>query len=205
MFSLSPVTLPDFVGSPLITVAVMKAHSRVVSSDEDDNLAGYLLAATERAERDTHRSLGPQVWKLVLDTFPYERNNWGFISSAAIKLLKPPVTGVTSVKYLDPTGAQQTLVAGTDYIVDLDSLPPRIVPAYNTVWPSAQNYIKTVEVIYAAGYPANTCPAPILQAIKLIAATWYENRLDLVQGQANELPIPMSARSLLAQYAVRRF
>lgn len=58
-------------------------------------------AATEAAEQMTGRAIMPQTWELTLDAFP-----------DALELTRVPVASVTSLKYFDATGTEQTLSNG---------------------------------------------------------------------------------------------
>lgn len=91
-------------------------------------------------------------------------------------LMRGPVKSVTSVTYTDTGGNLQTLVAGTDYSVDTNSVPCRIVPAYSKWWPATRGYLKDVQVTYIAGYgrPGDV-PQDIRNAILLRAASLYES------------------------------
>lgn len=198
-------TDPNYAENPIVQTADFKLHARITTTSEDTLIAFLIETATRMAEKQTNRSLGSQQWKLSLDAFPYMRNEMGLVQSAPIRLLKSPVASIDSVTYIDGTGTEQTMVENTDFLFDADSLPPRLVPPYGQDWPDAQNYYKTVVVNYTTGYPSGEVPAPILQAIRMMATTWYENRDSLVFGPTSELPVPYIASALLKKYALERF
>src|SRR5258707_273549 len=121
----------------LLTLTEVKDQQKIYIADDDDLLAGWIVAAREWAETVTRRTLPVTSYRLHLDSFPnqhdrheryrheryYEVN--GCPDHGIIELPKPPLISVESVTYLDENGNTQTL--GTDkYIVDADSTPGRI-------------------------------------------------------------------------------
>ena len=89
----------------------------------------------------------------------------------------PPIIQVTSIKYYDTDGVQQTLNA-SQYVVDTQSEPGWIVPATTVDWPDTFDSINSVEIIYRAGYGATSADVP--QAIRtwigMAVATMEQNR-----------------------------
>jgi uncharacterized phiE125 gp8 family phage protein len=120
----------------------------------------------------------------------------------AIRLERPPVKSIESIKYLDVDGVEQTLVANTDFLFNLASVPPQIVPAYGQRWPIGQNYFKSVVIDYTTGYV--TVPRDLARAIKLLAAVWYDNREALAHSSIDELPVPFGVSAILSSYKLRR-
>lgn len=150
-----------------LTLAEVKAYCRVDSSAEDSLITSMLYAATAAAEKETGRSLLPQVWDLTLDKFP-----------SAFELTRAPVVGVVSIIYTDTTGASQTLDPSM-YVLDTSDGfgTAYVVPTFSTEWPSTQEQINAVRVRYSAGYTdAATVPEPIKNWIKAQVAAMYENR-----------------------------
>lgn len=213
MYPLFTINEPDystyFVEENLpLKVNELMAHSRFDEPDdaEKKQVVNYIASSVIRAERIMNRSIMPQDFTLNLYSFPVRQISSDRYCWAPIRLLRPPVVEVTSVKYIATDGTQKTLVLDTDYKIDFDAVQPIIVPAYGKDWPDAQNYFKTVEVKYKAGYlggaPAGLCPPDILQAITLMAATWYENREDIGRS-VDTLPVPFNALSILSNRSVR--
>jgi uncharacterized phiE125 gp8 family phage protein len=150
--------------------AEAKVHLRetLVSTSNDAYITALIKVARQAAEERTGRTLLETTWRLNLDCFP--RLN------AAIVLEHPPAISVTSVKYVDTAGVQQTLDASA-YQVAIARDPGRIVPAYGTVWPSTRWQPEAVEVIYKAGYAnADKIPEGIIHWMKLAVAEMYSNR-----------------------------
>jgi uncharacterized phiE125 gp8 family phage protein len=166
-----------------VTLTEAKAQCRVTSTDEDGVIQGYIAAATSYVEKYTGTSIMAQTWKLVLD-------GW----SDCIKLPNGPVSSVTSVKYLDTAGVEQTLAAD-QYTADLASSPARVVRKTTTTYPPALNEIASVNVTYVAGY--TTLPdtkADLRNAILLLIGQWHANREAVNVGNiVSEFPHAVEA------------
>lgn len=161
-----------------LTLAEAKLHCRVDGTDEDALITALIIAAREQAEHETGRALVTQTWELVLDAFP-----------EAFVLRKSPVQSVTSLKYLDSaTGAEQTLDPA-DYLLDKDSEPSYVVPAYGKAWPYSREVPNAVRVRYICGYGlAVAVPQAIKQWMLLAIGTMYENRATAGAGQVYNIP-----------------
>ena len=181
----------DAVSEPVST-AEAKAHLRVTAATDDAYIATLITTARQAAENRLRRALITQTWTKTLDAFP-----------DAIELAYPPILTVTSVKYYDVDGIQQTLAA-TEYTVDFDSEPGWIVPAADVTWPDTYDAVNVVEVIYVAGYgSAPDVPQAIKSWILLQVGNLYENREATVPGiSMTELPF---ADALLDGYRVVTF
>lgn len=165
-----------------VTLDAAKAHCSVETSDWDSQFNAWILAATAQAEAITGRALGAQTWELLLDGFADE-----------IELPRGPVTGITSVKYLDSNGAEQTL--STDfYIADLVSDPQRIVRDPDASWPATDSVPNAVTVRFVTGFAAT--PPMIAQAVLMTIASWWQGRED---GQ-----LPAGAMQLLRPHRAIR-
>lgn len=151
-----------------VTLAEAKLHCRVDGTDEDALITSLITAATETAEQQlAGRVLMQQTWELTLDAFP-----------GVFELTRVPVQSITSLKYYDTAGVQQTM-AGADYTLDTtDDIGWALVtPAYGTDWPETQDRPNAVSLRFVAGYAnAAAVPEPIKQWIKLMVSTMYENR-----------------------------
>lgn len=156
-----------------VTLTEAKLHLRVDDDADDTYIVALIKAATAKVQTDTARQLINATWTWTLDAFP-----------RVMRLLYPPAVSVTSVKYYDSAGVQQTLVAGTDYQVDVLSQPGRIQPAYTKTWPDVRSQLNVVEVIYVAGYgtAASDVPMELRQGIKLWIAQMYEFREPTITG-----------------------
>jgi uncharacterized phiE125 gp8 family phage protein len=149
-----------------VTLAEAKAHLRVDAADEDAYITALITVARTAAEERMQRTLMNTSWRLMLDFFP-----------DAIRLPMPRIVAVSSVQYVDPDGALQTLDP-SGYSVDSASEPGWIVPAWGLDWPDARGQVNAVSVLYTAGYGAYPAlvPAPIRQWILLAIGEMYAAR-----------------------------
>jgi uncharacterized phiE125 gp8 family phage protein len=160
-----------------VTTSAMEAHLRSDLSDEITIVNAYIGAITEKAETYTRRALMTQTWELVLDEFP----------KCGIVIPLPPLQSVTSIKYLDDNGVEQTLSAA-DYKIDTDTEPARIYPAYGKQWPDTRNEINAVRIRFVCGYlTADAVPESVKAWIMLNVANLYENRETIVVGQKSQV------------------
>jgi uncharacterized phiE125 gp8 family phage protein len=161
-----------------LTLAEAKLHCRVDGSDEDALITALIVAAREQAEHETGRALVTQTWELVHDAFP-----------EAFVLRKAPIQSVTSLKYLDSTTSVEQTLDPADYILDKDSEPGYVVPAYGKAWPNTWQVPNAVRVRYVCGYGlAAAVPVAIKQWMLLAIGTMYAQRETIISGQAASLP-----------------
>lgn len=153
-----------------ITVAEARDQLHYVDSDEDTYISGLIVAARELVEGPMNRAFVTQTWDMFLASFPGE-----------IELPYSPLSSVTSVKHLDADGTQQTLTVTTDYQVDTNSEPGRVLLAWNKSWPTIRpDQPASVEVRFVAGYgAASAVPDSIKHQLRFIVAHWFENRVPL--------------------------
>lgn len=155
-----------------ITLAQLKAQCRVDTNDEDAVLTLAIAAARAKAENYTGTALISQVWDQTLDAFP----------CAEIELLKPPVTTINEVTYVDEAGAVQTL-SNSAYTLDASTFPGWLLPAFGTDWPATRDQANAVKIRFTAGYAdANAVPADIRAWLLLTAAFIYAQREVMVLG-----------------------
>lgn len=190
------LTLVTAPASEPLTLAEVKAHLRVDLADEDVLITALIQAAREHVENFTHRALITQAWDLMLDGFP---------RGDAIWLPKAPAISVTSVSYVDSTGASQVWSPAL-YITDIPVGPTaqraRIAPAYNQYYPVTRSVMNAVTVRFMAGYGASAAvPSAILASMKLLIAHWYQSREAVLVGlRAAAIEIPVGIDALLWPY-----
>lgn len=170
-----------------------KLHLRIIATvsdtaahPEDDLVKSLIRAARETVENVTGRALMTQTLELALDGF-----------SSEIKLPRPPLASVTSVKYTDVNGDEQTLdpnaYALNDYVE-----PARLTL---TAWPSVANSANSVRIRYQAGYiTAAAVPDAIKNWMLLRIGTLYASREDVIVGAISSA-LPYADR-LLDAYRV---
>lgn len=172
-----------------VPLDVAKAHLRTTAADDDALIAGYVATARELVEEMTNRALMAQTWTLKIDRFPVS-------SSQVLELPGGRVLSVTSIKYLDGDGVEQTW-ASSNYSVDTAHEPGRVGLAYSASWPSHRDWDLPITVVYSVGYGADPADVPesLRTAVQMIAAELYENREESVIG-VSVADVPVGARRL---------
>lgn len=167
-----------------VDLSLLKDHLRISSVDQDNVLPIYLDAAVAHVETYTGRPLMRQTWRLTLPGF-YDRT---WLPYAA------PLGAVTGVTYYDTANALQTL-ASSVYAVPADEEPASVRLAYAQAWPSVYDREDAVSVTYTVGATAATdVPAPLRQAVLLLAGHFYENReAVLVSAISKEMEFTVTA------------
>jgi uncharacterized phiE125 gp8 family phage protein len=161
-----------------LTLAEAKLQCRIDGSDEDTLLTSLITVARQQAEQRTGSAVLTQTWELALDDFP----------RGAIDLLMAPIQSITSVKYIDPEGVEQT-VGSSNYALDSYGVQHQVVPGYGYSWPAVRNITHAVKVRFVAGYASKTdVPASLKQWMLLAIATMFRNREAVVSGSVSELP-----------------
>lgn len=171
-----------------------KEQCRVDHTAQDGLLTRLITAARVVLEEITGRAFGEQTFELVLDRFPVGQRGDPLLSATRVhesgrligpfmKLPRSPLIEVESITYIDDAGASQTLAA-TAYIVDKDTVPARITPAFDTTWPLTQSRVNTVRVRFRAGYQSDSpgsnspdseaLPEPLRQALLLQVQLLYD-------------------------------
>lgn len=128
-----------------VTTAEMKIFAEYQETDRNDLLDTMVAAATSRVEAYSGRQMITATFTALADDFPG--------TTGVIQLKKPPFQSVTSIKYYDVDGAQQTLDSGK-YILDASKMSGRIfVKTWDSeTWPATEDRNDAVEVIFKAGY-----------------------------------------------------
>jgi len=139
-----------------------------VAADQD-LLDSLITAARQYLEQYLSRPIATQTLEEAL-------TGW-----ADPIVLDSSLQSVTSIKYLDLNGVEQTL-ASNQYLVDTYSEPAQITPAYNVTYPELYAVPNNVKVRYVAGYTSggspdlNPMPKPMRFAMMLIIGDLYANR-----------------------------
>lgn len=176
-----------------VTLDEIKGQLSITDEISDEVVIRRITEARQWAEEHTQRSFVTQVWDLYLDSWP---------TDDIINLPRGPVKSITSVKYIDANGAQQT-IAGTDYKLSLSYQVARLVPAYGKSWPSARVEIDSIVVRYTAGYGDSgvDTPGPIREAIMLTVGHWIDHQPSIESG-IRITRIPYAVEHLMQSYRV---
>ena len=179
-----PLTIVTPRASQPVTLAEAKLHLRVDSSAEDALISALIIAATDDAEHLMQRAVLPQTRQLTLDSFAaasadaLTSMSTTAAASSEIALPCPPVTAISSVKYLrDTDGTLITLDPSAYVLAAASDYSARLVPAYGTTWPATRAMPEAVRIAFVTGYAdAASVPELIKAWIKLQVGAMYENR-----------------------------
>lgn len=178
-----------------VTIDEFKEFARLDGDHDDAVIAKTLKVSRLWCEEATRRAFCAQTLDTTFDHFDYD-----------LWLPRPTLKSVTSVKYWDADGAQQT-ASSSLYDVDLGSFftPGRVVLAQAQSWPitRARRFARVI-VRHVAGEAAADVDERIKMAVSMMAAHMYENRELIVTGTI-VAGIPSGFSSLLRQLTVRRF
>lgn len=163
-----------------VSLAEAKLHLRVDHNAEDTLIQALVTAAREQCEHILGRSIMPQTWELVLDTFPADGD---------IELSNPPIISIASVKYIDANTGTEVTLASNQYALDKDSEPGWLMPESGITWPATYAAANAVRVRYQAGYAdAASVPVSIKNWILLAIGVWYQNREAMAFNTLEKLP-----------------
>jgi len=170
------------VAKPLVAASEFSALIQVwePNSTEDDMLEELITAGRLSVENDTGKKIMEQTWDYYPQYWPSEdriKIPFGNLNNSVGKEL--------IVKWKDTDGAETTLVAGTDYLVETNGTQCGfIVLPYQGSWPDGTLYPSNpISIRFTCGYEtAAEVPKPIKQAIKRWCANNYANRGDDVIG-----------------------
>ncbi len=178
-----------------------KDHLHVTETDQDGLIAGYILAAREFIEGATHLKLITQTLDYTIDDYwPCIYKRWHH--RTRVEFPVKPVQSVTSVSYVDSSGATQIL-AVDQYIFSKDGPVAFIEPVYGVIWPTTRCQTAAITVRFVAGYLPAEVPNQLMQAIRWLVGHQYENREAVSASTFNELPFALEA--FISPYRFSRF
>ncbi len=154
-------------------------------TDYDTTLQELILSASQAVQNDLGRCLTTTSYTLYLDKWP----------GREIQLPYPPLISVTSVKYYgDSTETLDTFSTGS-YTVSTAGDPGVIWLNEDKDWPDLMDRPQPIEILFTAGYGANTddVPETIQTAVAMTACYWFDQPIPVITGTtATELPLGVS-------------
>ena len=162
-----------------VTLDEAKLNLRVDCDVDDDLITALIVAARRSCEDYENRAYITQT--ITAKTF--------YLPDQII-LPRPLLQSVTSVAYVDTAGDEQTLSSDL-YDVDVYREPGQITRAYGENYPSVRGDVNGVTIVYKAGYgdASTDVPQETIQAIQLMIAHLYENRIAVTDVNMNILPM----------------
>lgn len=182
-----------------VAAADLRTQLRTDSTDLPDAQAdGYISEARQEIEDQTGLALITQTWKLTLDRWPSSRGEpwWdgtrqiaiSELDSSAGTLILPryPLQSISSVTTYSEDGTSTAVAVSSTFDIDAQQMPGRMRLQSGATWPTALRPTNAIEVTYIAGYgaAASSVPAPLVRAVRNMAAHIYANRGDCTAGDA---------------------
>ena len=197
-----------------VSTAEAKAHLRIPSSatSEDSYIDALVTAARLYVEEYTERKLITQTVTEYRDALPGDTDKrlpeQGRVSDAKtsgvkfIELRATPVQSVSSVTTYDDAD-NGTEWASSNYRLSPGGQRWRVAPTGSAAWPTYTRNTDGIVIVYVAGYgdAGSDVPAPIVEAIKMLVAHWYENREAEVIGKV-PAELKLGVDALLRPYRV---
>lgn len=169
----------------LVTLAQAKKQLRIEAdlTDEDDLIQDCIDTAQAACQNYINRAITEQVFVMELDSFPdkiaYERN----YLNDTIDKIEYYAPGESELATLDPA----LYKLKNSNIVECFDIKFGVTPA-------TDKREDAVVITIKQGFDLDTCPKPIIQAIKLLLTAFYEYREDRPQGY------DMASNNLLRVY-----
>lgn len=166
----------------VVTLAQAKKQLRIEESfeDEDELIQSYIDAAVVNCENFIGGHIIPGDLVLTLDKFENPVIFEAF-----------PLKTITTVKYYDNNGTEQTLDASKYALTKQSEKVFKL--RFKEDLPTTEKRFDAVTITVACGFAGNTIPKPIIQAIKLQLSDMYEireDRKEMLSTQAMSLLRP---------------
>jgi len=173
-----------------VTLLQAKLHLKLITNPadasvhpDDAKVQDLISVAREQAEQFCNRAFAEAG---------YEARGCGFDVA-----LFGPAGAITSVKYLDTDGAEQTL---TNTVYELNASLDRLRLKIGQSWPAVYARDDAVRVVFSAGDDPADVPRSVWAAMLLIVGTLYDNRASLDDRQT--FALPLRVQDLLMPYRV---
>lgn len=173
-------------GDSPIVLDQLKAHTYIQGNEEDDLLTLYIDAACERFGLMTGFIIPETEFLLTASSFN------------GLKIYRGPIIEIQEVKYTDAQGQEQTIAP--ELVHFSDERPSTIV--CENGFPNTSGMPGSVRIKFKAGHGEDDkLPKLVKWAVLTMAATYYENREEVVTGTIVS-PIPNSSQMVIDSYSI---
>jgi uncharacterized phiE125 gp8 family phage protein len=169
-----------------VSLADMKTYLRVLDDADDDLIASLIEASRTAVETATGRLLVRQTWRLGLDAWPECR---------ILRVPLAPFAGLAAARVADASGAIVEVPPGF-FVADSLSEPGRIAAGPKVPAPGIATAGIELDVVVGYGNAPEAVPMPLRQAVRQLAAGFYERRGD----EVNAATLPAEIAALIAPY-----
>lgn len=189
----APTVLP-------VEVEELATHLRDTGEDQKAYMQDIILpSAVASVEKALSRSIMTQTWQWVFDG--------GFPATGILRMPRPPLQSVSSVKYIDVDSTTQTWDSG-NYHVETKGQYGRLWLADGISWPTdlllSRPGVATIEYVAGYGDQQDKVPAGIRGLVLLMAAHLFNHREILLVG-TSIVDIPHTWDALVMQHRALRW
>lgn len=170
-------------GTDIISLADMKEFLRVDYTDEDATITALIDSAVQYVQNYTGLHFKLTTFVMNIDYFHYVE-------------IPSKIISVTGVTYYDTTDQVQTLDT-SKYYTDTSHEPARV--SFVTPPDTFDDRYNAVTISGTLG--ENTPAPPLVHAMKMLCAHYYENRRAVVVG-AMSSKIPLGIENILNPYRI---
>ncbi|MCI2393416.1 head-tail connector protein [Aliiroseovarius sediminis] len=193
MMLVEQTTVPGTV----LPVAQFKDHLRLGTGFADDGVQDPVLETCLRAAM---AAIEAQTGKILLSrSFTWTLSAWRDLATQALPVA--PVNQITRLSITDRLGGEE-VIATNRYVLERDTHRPRLVSTGLCL--PAIPVGGQVVIEFEAGFGAawSDMPADLAQAVMMLAASYYEDRVgDVQSGHAN---LPSAVAALIQRYRTVR-
>lgn len=172
-----PTLIDGPAGEP-VSLSEMKTWLRLDGDDEDDLVMALVTAARLTIEASTRRFMMAQTWRLTLDGWP---------PGGTLRLPLAPVRHLVAARVWTGEGVSVAVPPGSLRLRAGDD-PATLRVAGPVPLPGVADGGIEIDLSVGFGATAAQVPAPLRQAVRVLATRWFENRGDGIDPQAQDLP-----------------
>lgn len=168
-------------GADPISLAEIKEQVSQDHDLDDDLLTALRDAAIETVEEAQSTILAQATMTLTLSYWPRD---------GVFVIPRYPVQSITSITYLEEGESTPTTWAASNYRLESDTFPPRVVVKKDIITPTASlESGNPITITFVAGYADGQVPDTPLQSVRFLTAHWYANRESVAVGTiATKIP-----------------
>ena len=176
-----------------ISLNDVKAHLRVVNTDEDEYIAALLDVAFDAVEQ--HLTYPVRLCKVQ-----YTAYSW-----TGSVFIPGRFQVLESIKYYTDPGNVLTTLAGTEYATQIRDTGFYLEWINDTTLPDTyEDRLDGVQYNLQAGWVPGALPASIRQAVLLFCTDYYEERKNTVMGTIEKV-LTLGSEYLLKPYLIPQF
>jgi uncharacterized phiE125 gp8 family phage protein len=168
----TPTVITGPVTEPVTAAELLTQLSFGDETPEPLQIETCIAASRAYYEWRTGRTIHQSTLEMVYDEFP--STDYFTLPRAT------PLLSIVTASYKNSSGVTTIMTENTDYLLDTDSIPGRMVLPYNVSWPSFTAWpVSPIRIRYTAGLatsPVVSCAADIKIPILMLAAHLWENR-----------------------------